>query len=96
MTQNPKYNKGKPWFVSFRPLLHSPVKLPAEDIDNYRELSAKLDRIEAAIDELKAKKVDTTDLELELSLAKDKLKSLAFSVVDIYIESIEKRLRRYK
>jgi hypothetical protein len=43
MLQNPKYNNGKPWFVHFRPTLHSPHKIPQEELEKYSEYSEKID-----------------------------------------------------
>ena len=31
LLQNPKHNDGKPWFIQFRPTLHSPHKITEEE-----------------------------------------------------------------
>jgi len=94
--QNPEYNHGKPWFISFRPLLHSPFALTEKEIDTYLKLSKEIEELEAKIQELKQKKVDTYDLEIELNIAKDKIKTAAFRMAETYIESLKKRIEKVK
>jgi hypothetical protein len=43
---------------------------------------------------LKEKKVDTYDIEVELNIAKDKVKTAAFRMAETYLESIDKRLEK--
>jgi hypothetical protein len=92
--QNPEYNYGKPWFVSFRPLLHSPFALTDDEINQYVRLNKKIEDIEKTLGELKAKKVDTYDVEIELNIAKDKVRTAAFKMAETYLESIEKRVAK--
>ncbi|NIO44774.1 MAG: DUF87 domain-containing protein, partial [Candidatus Aenigmarchaeota archaeon] len=92
--QNPEYNHGRPWFLSFRPLLHSPFALTDKEIDTYMTLDKKVKEIEDKIKKLKAKKVDTYDIEVELNIARDKVKTAAFRMAKTYLESIEKRLEK--
>jgi len=92
--QNPEYNSGKPWFISFRPLLHSPFALTDDEINKYLELNKRIEAIEATIEKLKAQKMDTYDIEIELSIAKDKLKTAIFKMAETYIESVENRLKK--
>ena len=96
MIQNPKYNNGKPWFISFRPTWHSPHKILNEDLEKYKDFSKKLETIESMINGLKKKKVNTGDFELELKLAKNKLKQGRFRIAEIYISSLMEHLKRYK
>ena len=91
--QNPEYNYGKPWFVSFRPLLHSPFALTDAEIDQYVKLSKKVDEIEKKIADMKKAGKDTYDIEIELNIAKDKMKTAAFKMAETYLESLEKRLK---
>jgi hypothetical protein len=93
--QNPEYNHGKPWFISFRPILHSPFGLTDEEINQYVSLNKKIEEFEAKIAELKSKGVDTYDMEIELNITKDKLKTGAFKMVETYLESLEKRLSKF-
>ena len=96
MIQNPKYNNGKPWFISFRPTWHSPHKILNEDLEKYKDFSKKLEKIESMIEGLKKKKINTGDFELELKLAKNKLKQGRFRIAEIYISSLMEHLKRYK
>jgi hypothetical protein len=92
--QNPEYNYGKPWFVSFRPLLHSPFALTDDEINQYVKLNKKIEEIEKQIETLKSKKIDTYDIEIELNIAKDKVKTAAFKMAETYLESLEKRVEK--
>jgi len=92
MLQNPKYNDGKPYFIHFRPLIHSPHKLPEADLKEYGRFAEMLEAIEKQIEGIKKGGKDTTDIELELKLAKDKLKQGRFKMAEIYIDSLKKRL----
>ena len=94
--QNPEYNHGKPWFISFRPLLHSPFALTDKEIDTYLKLTKEIEELEAKIKELKRKKVDTYDLEIELNIAKDKIKTAAFRMAETYVESLKKRIEKVR
>jgi hypothetical protein len=92
--QNPEFNHGRPWFLSFRPLLHSPFALTDKEVDTYMKLDKKVKDIEGKIAKLKAKKVDTYDIEVELNIARDKVKTANFRMAETYLESIEKRLEK--
>ena len=91
MVQNPRYNDGKPWFIQFRPTIHSPHKITEEEMKLYKEFAEKLDKIERRIEKLKQGRVNTMDLELELKLAKTKLKQGQFKMAEIYIQSLLSR-----
>ena len=93
MFQNPKYNKGKPYWIWFKPLRHDPHKIPEKELEIYRTYAKKLDEIERKIKDMKKKGEDTFDLELELKLAKDKLKTGRFRMAEIYINSLENKLK---
>ena len=93
MIQNPKYNDGKPWFIQFRPTLHSPHKILEEELEQYRTFAKTLEEIESKIETLKKTK-DTFDIELELKLAKNKLKEGRFKMAEIYINSLKENLKR--
>ncbi|MFH1432101.1 MAG: DUF87 domain-containing protein [archaeon] len=88
MIQNPRYNDGKPWFVQFRPTMHSPHKITEEELNIYKNFAEKLDIIEKKIEDLKTRKVNIMDFELEIRLAKTKLKQGQFKMAEIYIESL--------
>jgi uncharacterized membrane protein len=95
MVQNPKYNNGRPYFVEFRPLLHSPHKITNEEMNTYRKYAKEIGDIEKRIEKL-SKTMDVTDMMLELNLAKDKLKTGAFRMAEIYIEGLKEGLKRYE
>ena len=92
--QNPEYNNGRPWFVSFRPLLHSPFALTDDEINQYIKLNKKIEEIDKRIEELKKKGIDTYDIEIEVNIAKDKIKTAAFKMAETYLDSVEKRIEK--
>jgi len=92
--QNPEYNNGRPWFVNFRPLLHTPFALTDDEINQYVQLNKKIEGIDQRIVSLKGKSIDTYDIEIELNIAKDKIKTAAFKMAETYLESIEKRIEK--
>ncbi len=92
MIQNPKYNQGKPYWISFRPLLHSPHKIPNKELLLYSVYNLQLDLFEKKIIERKETGKDIFDLELELKLAKEKLKGGKFRMAEIYINSLKSKL----
>lgn len=93
MIQHPRYNDGKPWFVNFRPPYHNPHKISNEEMEMYKEFAAKLESIDARLAAMKKEGKDVFDIELEVKLAKDKLKQGRFRMAKIYIESLEKYFR---
>jgi hypothetical protein len=92
--QNPEYNNGRPWFVTFRPLQHNPFALTDDEVNKYMELNKKIEDTDTAIAKLKEKKIDTYDIEIELNIAKDKLKTANFKMAETYIESVGKRIQK--
>ncbi len=92
MVQNPKYNEGKPYFVNFRPTFHNPHKISNEEMDMYKEFAKRIKTIEDKILKMKKGGRDTSDVELDLKLANDKLKQGRFRMAKIYITSLEKLL----
>jgi uncharacterized membrane protein len=94
MIQNPKYNDGKPYFIHFRPTWHNPHKISNKEMEIYREFAGRLESIEAKIGQMKKAGKDTFDIELELKLAKDKLKQGRFRMAQIYITSLEQHLSK--
>ncbi|MBI4361769.1 MAG: DUF87 domain-containing protein, partial [Euryarchaeota archaeon] len=96
MVANPKYNRGKPVFVNFRPVLHEAHKIPDKELEMYKEFDKKLSAIEATIQDWKKRGIDTFDIELELKLAKDKLKEGRFRMAEIYTESLTESMKKYE
>jgi hypothetical protein len=94
MIQNAEYNKGLPYFVNFRPILHNTRRLSDEVLDKYNQYNETISDLEYQIEQLEAEKIDTFDLKMELKLVKDKLMSGNFTVVDIYLEGLKPRLEK--
>ncbi|MFH1801985.1 MAG: DUF87 domain-containing protein [archaeon] len=91
---NPKYNRGKPYFVQFRPILHSTRRLSDEVLEQYNKYGEIIDDIQFQIEQLEKEKIDTFDLKMELKLVKDKLMTGNFTVVNIYLESLQPRVEK--
>ncbi|MCP3682411.1 MAG: DUF853 family protein [bacterium] len=92
MVENAAYNRGKPYFVSFRPVFHGVQRIGEEELQNYNKFNGIIDEIEFQIDQLEKLGIDTFDLKLELKLAKDKIKSGSFNMVNIYLEGLTPRI----
>ncbi len=94
MVQNAEYNRGLPYFVNFRPILHSTRRLSDEVLEKYNQYGEVIDDLEYQIEQLEAEKIDTFDLKMELKLVKDKLMTGNFTVVDIYLEGLKPRMEK--
>jgi len=92
MVQNAEYNKGRPYFINFRPILHGITRVSDEELDNYNKYNIVIEDLDYQIEQLEAENVDIFDLRLELKLALDKVKSGNFNMVDIYLEGLKPRL----
>jgi hypothetical protein len=92
MMQNPKYNNGIPWFISFRPPLHMPHKIPEVEMEMYKQYADIISKIEIELARLERAGRDVTDLKIEFKLAATKIKQGRFRMAEIYIESLRKRL----
>lgn len=92
MVENASYNKGKPYFVQFRPLLHSTVRLSDEELESYNKYNTLIDGMDYQLEQLEQENIDVFDLRLELKLAQDKVKSGSFNMVDIYLEGLKPRI----
>jgi len=95
MIENPQYNRGKPYFAAFRPLLHSVQRLTDEEIEKYNEFNDKIDQMQYEIDQLEQLGIDIFDLKLELKLATDKVKTGSFNMVEIYLEGLAPRVKKH-
>ena len=91
--QNPEYNDGKPWFVSFRALKHSTFALTDAELDALDAVQMQIVDLEKRIAALKAGGRDTYDLELELKIAGDKMKQGGLRMAQSYIDSLNARLK---
>ncbi|MEK7498742.1 MAG: helicase HerA-like domain-containing protein, partial [Patescibacteria group bacterium] len=94
MFVNPKYNKGKPYFINFRPILHNTRRLTDAVLDQYNKYGEAIEDLEYQIEQLEQEKIDTFDLKMELKLVKDKLMTGNFTVVDIYLEGLKPRIEK--
>ena len=92
MVVNAEYNNGRPYFVSFRPLLHNHARLPEKEIEQYEKYGRIMEELVYQVEQLKANKVDTLDVELELKLASSKIKVGQFNLADIYLESLTPKI----
>ena len=92
MVINAEYNGGRPYFVSFRPILHSTKRLSNEELGKYEKYFAEIEDLDYQILELKKLKVDVMDLELEIKLSKAKIKSGQFQMADMYLESLRPKI----
>ncbi|MFH1364991.1 MAG: DUF87 domain-containing protein [archaeon] len=88
MFVNPEYNNGRPYFISFRPLLHSIKRLSDKDLEIYGRYFDIVEDLDYQVEQLKKLKVDAIDLELELRLIKKKIKAGQFTMADMYLESL--------
>ena len=93
MLQNAEYNQGRPYFISFRPLLHDHHRLSDDTLDKYDKYNKKIDELKQLLDDMKEIDVDVFDLNLELGLALDNVKRGGFDVVELYLESLEPRIK---
>ncbi|PIN94501.1 hypothetical protein COU56_02600, partial [Candidatus Pacearchaeota archaeon CG10_big_fil_rev_8_21_14_0_10_31_9] len=91
MVVNAEYNSGRPYFLSFRPLLHNTRRLSKEEITKYEEYFVEIEDLDFQTEELKKEKLDVLDLELELKLAKGKVKEGQFQMAEMYLESLRPR-----
>ncbi len=96
MIQNSQYNRGNPYFVTFRPLLHNPRRLSDKELDLYEKYDLKIESFRSKVDRAKARGIDVFDLELELDLAAENLRKGSFQVVDMYIEGLKGEIEKLK
>ncbi|MBS3131312.1 DUF853 family protein [Candidatus Woesearchaeota archaeon] len=92
MVENPSYNKGKPFFVAFRPLMHNTQRMTDEELASYNKYNSIVDEFEYQLDQLEKEGLDVFDLRLELKLAQDKVKAGSFNMVDIYLDGLKPRV----
>ena len=92
MNVNAEYNNGRPYFVSYRPLLHGTKRLSDDELKKYEKYFVEMEDLEYQAEELKKLGVDTMDVELEIKLAKAKVKSGQFQMADMYLETLRPKL----
>jgi hypothetical protein len=92
LVQNPAYNNGKPWFISFRPLLHDTFRITDQELESYDKFKKDIEDLRKETEKLKSKQIDTYDMELELNLAEEKTKTGQLRMAETYIESVKTRI----
>jgi len=93
MLENPSYNRGEPYFVSFRPLFHEHSRLSDEELANYNKYNDIIDDLQFQVDQLKEEGIDVFDLQLEVKMALDKVKAGNFNMVNIYLDGLRPRVK---
>ncbi len=93
LMQNAEYNDGRPYFVSYRPLLHSTTQISEEAFNKMRAAQVKLDNLKKEITSLKKKGIDVYEIEMEFKLADDKVKDGNFDMADLYLDSVENKVK---
>ncbi|GIU70010.1 MAG: hypothetical protein KatS3mg002_1246 [Candidatus Woesearchaeota archaeon] len=94
MVENPAYNRGRPYFVSFRPLLHNTQRLSDEELEKYNKYNEQIDDLQYQIEQLEELKQDVFDLKLQLKLSLDKVKQGNFNMVEIYLQELVPRVEK--
>jgi len=94
MVQNAAYNHGQPFYVTFRPILHSVVRLKDEELEEYNKWNEVLEQLDYEFDQLEEEKQDVFDLRLEMKLARDKVKGGNFNMVKIYLDGLTPRITK--
>jgi len=56
MFQNAEYNRGRPYFINFRPILHNTRRLPDEELDKYNNYNEIVDDLNIRLSSLKKKR----------------------------------------
>jgi len=92
MIQNSSYNHGRPYFVDFRPLKHSPEKISDDKLEKFEDYNRRIDKIEDMIDVLDDMGEDVFDYRSRLNLAKKNLRKMSFNLVDTYLEELNNEL----
>jgi tetratricopeptide (TPR) repeat protein len=95
MVENPTYNRGRPYFVSFRPLLHNTQRLPDEELEKYNKWNEVIEDLGYQLEQLEELKQDVFDLKLQLKLSLDKVKSGNFNMVEIYLQEVIPRSQKF-
>lgn len=89
MLQNSDYNHGRPYFIDFRPLKHSPHRMSDEELDKYEKYNRKIDEMQQKIDEKEEQGEEVYELRNKIKLARRNLRKGGFSLIEIYLEELE-------
>ncbi len=94
MFHNPGYNKGMPYFIDIRPLLHHPHKLSNEELDKYEKYNKIVDELRRKIHLMEARGKDVFDMLSILKLLEKNIKRGKFDMVDIYLDELKEKMNR--
>ncbi len=94
MFHNPGYNKGMPYFIDIRPLLHHPHKLSNEELDKYEKYNKIVDELRRKIRLMEARGKDVFDMLSILKLLEKNIKRGKFDMVDIYLDELKEKMNR--
>ncbi len=94
MLQNAAWNKGLPYYIEIRPILHETRRISDDELAKYNQYNEMVDDLEYQIEQLEEMKLDVFDLRLELKLAKDKIKTGNFNIVQIYLDGLIPRMQK--
>ena len=92
MIQNSSYNHGRPYFVDFRPIKHSPERLSDDQLDKFEKYNRRLDEIQDIIEILEDQGEDVFEYKSQLQLVKKNIRKKSFNLVETYIEELEEDL----
>lgn len=95
MVQNSDWNRGQPYYVQFRPIIHSVVRLSDQELDLYNKYNEIVEDLSSQLDQLEELGKDVFDLRLELKLSVDKIKQGGFNMVEIYLEGLKPRIEKF-
>ena len=96
MVQNAEYNHGKPYFIEFRPLLHDTGRLSDKEIKEYVKYDTELIDLDTRVAALKKKGIDTSDIEFEIKLARDKTNQTMFAMAKTYLDSAKAKVAKLR
>ncbi len=94
MAQNSDYNKGIPFFVAFRPLLHNTNRLSDDELSKYEAYDKKISEYEKTLAQADSTGASFPELKVELSLAREKLANGSFPIVDIYLDGLAPKFEK--
>lgn len=86
LVSNPRYNKGMPWFIRFRPPLHNPHKLTEEELEKYDKYTKQISLMKEKLAKLSDE--DKSNVMLDFKLASDKLREGKFKMAEIYLNTL--------
>jgi hypothetical protein len=90
LIQNSSYNNGNPYFVNWRPLLHSPKRLSDDDLEMYENYNKRIDKLDEVIAEMPED--EAFEYQTEMELIKNNLQKGSFNLAEIYLDELEEKL----